>query len=150
MEGDNTSELLIAAITIFGGFVIFVLGQIILKFLIEPIHKQSETIGQIAHHLIFYANLYTNPGAGTRDEMDKASCALRTQAADLIAKTHVIKIYSFWQFLKLIPKRSDIIAAHKNLIGLSNIVYDNTVRTGREPDDMRKEIETLLNIKRVT
>ena len=141
------SELLTASITIFGGFVVFVLGQMTLKFLIEPIHKQSEIIGQIAHSLIFYANQYSNPGSGKPEDMDQTSKVLRSQAALLIAKTHVIKMYTLFEFLKLVPRRSAIGEAHRNLIGLSNSVYGGPGITGVENHKMRKEIEKLLNIK---
>lgn len=111
------SELLTASITIFGAFVVFVLGQMTLKFLIEPIHKQSEIIGEIAYSLIFYANLYGNPGSGKPTDMDKASEVLRHQAALLIARTHVIKIYSLFKFFKLVPKRSQSEKLTRILLG---------------------------------
>lgn len=47
--------------TVVSGTLVFVVGQIILKFIIEPIHKQKEIIGEIADALIYYANLYTHP-----------------------------------------------------------------------------------------
>ena len=77
------SEFLIASITIFGGFVVFVLGQMTLKFLIEPIHSQAEITGQIAHSLIFYANLYGNPGSGKTTDMDKASEVLQPSSSSV-------------------------------------------------------------------
>jgi len=140
------SEFLTAAITIFGGFVVFVLGQIVIKFFIEPIHKQSETIGDIAHYLIFYANQYSNPGTGKHEDIEETSRVLRKQAGELIARTHVIKIYTLFEFCKLVPKRSAIWKAHSNLIGLSNIVGSPGM-SGIEADKMRNEIEILLNIK---
>ncbi len=66
------SEYLTASITILGGFIVFVLGQIVVKFFIEPIHEQSKTIGEIAYSLIFYANLYSNPGNSFPDERKEA------------------------------------------------------------------------------
>ena len=47
--------------TVISGTLIFVIGQIILKFIIEPIHKQKEIIGEIADALIYYADVFSNP-----------------------------------------------------------------------------------------
>jgi hypothetical protein len=147
------SELLIASITIFGGFVVFVLGQMTLKFSIEPIHKQSEIIGGIAHSLIFYADLYSNPGEDRLEDRGKASEMLRDQAAQLMARTHVIKIYSLFEFLKLAPKRSAVKEAHHYLIGISNLIHvsptiaRDVAQDGVLAYSLRQKVEKLLNIK---
>jgi hypothetical protein len=43
-------------LTILGGITIFVGGQILIKFIIEPFYEQSKLIGEIANSLIYYAN----------------------------------------------------------------------------------------------
>lgn len=45
-----------SGLTIFGGIVIFVGGQILVKFLVDPFYEQSKLIGEIANSLIYYAN----------------------------------------------------------------------------------------------
>src|SRR5688500_11232023 len=54
------SELLKIALTAVGGVTVFVIGQLVAKFLIEPIHEQKKLIGEIAGTIIFYSNV----GAG--------------------------------------------------------------------------------------
>jgi hypothetical protein len=49
-----------SGLTILGGIVIFVGGQILTKFIVEPFYEQSKLIGEIANSLIYYANV----GAG--------------------------------------------------------------------------------------
>ncbi len=49
-----------SGLTILGGIIIFVGGQILTKFIIEPFYEQSKLIGEIANSLIYYANV----GAG--------------------------------------------------------------------------------------
>jgi hypothetical protein len=136
--------ILTAGLTILGGVFVYTRGQIISKFFIEPIHDQSRCIGEISDSLIFYANQYSNPGTGKLDDMDKASRVLRQQASLLIARTHIIRWYSLFEFLKLVPKRSAVTEASKNLIGLSNSIHrgDPLVNGNR-----RREIERSLNIK---
>lgn len=96
------------------------------------------------YSLILYANRYSNPGTGKPDDMDEASRVLRQQASLLIARTHIIKVVHFFEFLKLVLKRSAVIEASRNLIGLSNSIH-----RGNPSDNynMRREIERLLSIK---
>jgi hypothetical protein len=140
------SEYLTASITILGGFIVFVLGQIVVKFFIEPIHEQSKTIGEIAYSLIFYANLYSNPGNSFPDERKEAEEKLRSLASLLISRTHIIKPYGLFEEIKIVPKRNSITEASKNLILLSNSIFLP------QPDikviiKARKDIESLLDIK---
>lgn len=47
---------LTSGFTILGGIVVFVVGQIVAKFVIEPLYEQSKLIGEIANSIIYYAN----------------------------------------------------------------------------------------------
>jgi len=140
---DLYKIILTSGLTIFGGVFVYTFGQIISKFFIEPIHDQSRCIGEISDSLIFYANLYHNPGTGKFDDMEKASIVLRQQASLLIAKTNIIRWYSFFEFLMLVLKRSSVIEASKILIGLSNSIHKGVPS---DNVDSRKKIEKLLNI----
>jgi hypothetical protein len=136
--------ILTAVFTIFGGVFVYTMGQIISKFFIEPIHSLLRCIGEISDSLIFYADQYSNPGTGKPDDMDKASRVFRQQASLLIARTHIIRWYSFFELLKLVPKRRAVIEASKNLIGLSNSIHSGNALVNA---NRRREIERLLNIK---
>lgn len=130
--------ILTSVLTIFGGVLIFVIGQIFLKFFIEPVHQLRAHIGRITDSLIFYANVYGNPGSLSTDEMKKASNDLRKQASELMSKTAVIPCYRFWSFLRIVPRFSDIRVTHHNLIGLSNGVFS----TG-DPLENSKRVEEI-------
>lgn len=136
--------VLTSSLTIFGGIVVFTMGQVIAKFLIEPIHEEFKLIGEITDSLIFYANVYLNPGTLKTEKMDEAQTVLRQRATQLMAKTHTIRLYKLWQLLKIVPKYGDIVEARKNLIGLSNSIQNG------DPEENHKrveEIEKLLHIK---
>lgn len=42
---DLTKILLTSSLTVLGGVLVFVTGQLIVKFLIEPIHELKKIIG---------------------------------------------------------------------------------------------------------
>ncbi len=136
--------ILTSVLTIFGGVLIFVTGQIFLKFFIEPVHQLRAYIGRITDSLIFYANVYGNPGSLSIEEAKKASDDLRKLASELMSKTAVIPCYGFWSFLRVVPRFSDIRDTHRNLIGLSNGVFN----TGNSGDNAKcvEEIKAALSL----
>ena len=136
--------VLTSCLTVLGGILVFVVGRIIEKFSIEPIHEQLRLTGEIADSLIFYANLYSSPGIGKPEKMDEASKVLRQQASQLMAKTHAIPWYKLWQFLRIVPKHADVIEASKDLKGLSNSIHQGDPMVNH---NRRKKIEKRLCIK---
>lgn len=55
--------ILTSSLTVLGGVITFVAGQIVIKFLIEPIHNYMQLVSEIADTLILYANV----GLGLQD-----------------------------------------------------------------------------------
>jgi hypothetical protein len=55
-ETSPMSEGLKIALTALAGIIVFIIGQIIVKSIIEPIQEQRRTIGDIAHALKYYKN----------------------------------------------------------------------------------------------
>lgn len=127
-----------AAFTIVGGLLILVMGQLIEKLIIEPRHNQSRIIAEIHVAIIFYSDIYANPGIAKPERMDQASDHLRKLAAELASNTRIIR--PRWRTLsKEKAKR-----VKRNLIGLSNGLYQ-----GGNPDTNLKwslEIRRDLNL----
>ena len=136
--------LLTSCLTVLTGTTLFVIGQIVSKFLIEPILEQRRVIGEIAYSLIFYARDYTSPGLGKRDRMDEASEVLRQHASQLRARTHAIPWYGFWALLRRVRKYEDVLEASKRLIGLSNSIHQGD---GLRNYQLARDIEKLLGIR---
>ena len=111
------------ALTALSAVAIFVIGQIIVKFFIEPIHEQAKLIGEIAFSLVFYANVLDGGGLVKNEYLDEASRVLRQHASQLRARTNAIPWYPIWQFLRLVPDRANAVRASTHLIGLSNALY---------------------------
>jgi hypothetical protein len=146
---------LTSGLTILGGVLIFVVSQIVLKFVLEPIYDLNKLRGEIAYSLMFYANVYmdsfpslagfitTNFGEDikVRDNVQKI---FREQASLLCPKASVIPWFKMWELLKIVPRYRDIAEATTELIGLSNSIHDK----GMEFNKLRRDkIRKLLNIK---
>jgi len=141
---------LTAALTIIGGVIIFVTGQLILRFIVEPIQDLNRLRGEIAYSLIFYSNVYMNvPPPYTdlsednksRDEVQKI---FRQLASQLCPKINIIPWSTAWGMLQIVPKFQNVTLATTELIGLSNSIHAVNVDFNRI---RREKIETLLNIK---
>jgi hypothetical protein len=57
------SSLATSALTIMGGLTIFVVGQFILKILIEPAHELKKAVGEVRFNLAFHAATIRTPAA---------------------------------------------------------------------------------------
>jgi hypothetical protein len=161
------SEALKIAVTVLGGVTVFVIGQLIVKFLIEPIHDHKKLVGEIAATIIFYSNV----GAGMEQyyydqikaidmsddpqkqividrykdllkshwaRCDEASITLRRQATELLGKTHAVPCYRFFSRIKQVPKLDHLTAACSELIGMSNSTHGE--------DRYGSRIETIIRL----
>jgi len=126
MDSEIFKIVLTSALTIFGGVIVLVGGQIAIRFFIDPVHNQSKILGQIINSLILYANLNYNreKDESVDDDLMKkieaASGILRQQASQLRAATYSIKWYRLFRLLGLVPKKSNADSISSALIGWSN------------------------------
>ena len=111
---------------------------------VEPIHRLRSLIGEIADSLVFYADIYCNPGYAKKELCDEASETLRRHASQLKARAYSIPWYRLWALMKLVRKKTEIEEASAELIGLSNSVHRGD---GVENDERRRRIEELLGIR---
>jgi hypothetical protein len=142
------AALYTACLTVLIGVSVFVFGQIVVKFFIEPIHDQYRMRGKIADSLIFYVDAYGNPGNSIKpredNEAKEASKILRQDATQLISKTHVIPLYRLWELLRIVHKHQDVKNASLDLIRLStSITIGNRRRNGKA----RERIIKSLNLR---
>lgn len=138
------SDTLKMALTAFGGICVFVLGQILSKFFIEPIYEQKKLIGQIAHFLTFYAGQISSPGKDNIDGIrTKASDQFRQLSCELKAKTYSIPLYRLWSFIGFIIKKERIQECHAALIFISNSLFNGKSKENRDKID---EIKTILKL----
>lgn len=131
-KSDNSlfKIFLTAALTIIGSVIVFVIGEILSKFFIDPIKEQKALIGKVEDELTFYANVYCNPNINRGNRTVEAEDKIRQLSTLLRSKTQIIPCYSLWGKLRLIPTKKNINLAASELIGLSNsirgIVVDGT------------------------
>lgn len=110
--------------TVISGVTIYTFGQIIIKFVVDPIHRQRQTIGKIFDALHYYANIYSNPAVVDPRINEKTRRALRTLATELLAQTASIPSYGMWSKLRFVRKQHDVATAYSRLIYISNTLVN--------------------------
>ena len=146
MQGLSLGYFLAIAATVFSGVAIFLAGQRLLKFFLEPMQDFYKLKGEIADSLIYYANVYLQPGQRPQQMMQEAHDTLRQNASALLAKTQIIPFYSVWAFMGLLPCRQNVFKAHKNLNGLSGGVYGGGGASSDDNERRRTNIVQSLNL----
>ena len=129
----TTPQILAGVIT---GVLVIVLGQILIRFILDPIAAQRQLLGEIIADLMYYANTYCNPGTERTEKLNETSKKLRQLSSQLTARTHTIPIYRFWQIIRVVRPYNDIKKVTEKLIFLSNAVYKGdsivNLKVGRE------------------
>jgi len=110
-------------ITVLSGVITFVIGQLVVKLILDPVQDLKKTIGQISHVLVERANVIANPGVPSKEIMDDTSDSLRRLSAQLHAHLYLVPLYKQTSTVFRLPSKDALLAASSNLIGLSNSVY---------------------------
>jgi len=112
-------------LTVFSGVITFVLGQLVIKLLVDPVQDFRKAVADIALVLIEYANVYANPGVAGSEIEKKVSEEFRRLSSRLNAQMYLIPCYPITAKIFGLPSRKKVVDAASNLIGLSNGVFQS-------------------------
>src|SRR5688572_6183026 len=95
--------------TIVSGVFVFVLGQVFIRFIVEPLQDLKRVIGEISHALVYYADIYSNPSATHREGLvDETRKVLRDKASLLRARANVVPFYDRFAQIHWVPTRGNV------------------------------------------
>lgn len=128
------------------------IGQLLAKFLIEPLHELRKAVGVVRFNLAFHAPTIHTPEGRSKEDSDKTRDALMESSCDLIAGIHGIPMYSVTRLLAfgVLPCRKAIEDAAVQLRALSNYVHQTGDKAHSSLDVVEKReklIEKLLRLK---
>jgi hypothetical protein len=130
-------------LTILAGVVTYVLGQLVMKLVIEPVHEFKKVVSDISHSLIEYANVYSNPGVSGEEIEKDVSSILRKLSSRLNAQMYLIPKYKQTARVFGLPSRENTTQAAKHLIGLSNSVFKSAANLATKNAKKADKICTL-------
>ncbi|WP_052028414.1 hypothetical protein [Pseudomonas syringae] len=96
------------------GVIIFILGQYMLKMVIEPVQAFRASLGRLSNTILRYQAKITN--ASVDDEL---SGRVHDHAADIVSTSSTIMFYRFARRVFGLPTKEGIIKAAQNLNGIA-------------------------------
>lgn len=136
--------MLTFVLTILGGVLIFLIGQVALRVCFEPLQQLRSAIADVIFALYYYAPIYRNRAMDRPNQLnDRAEDALREKAGILFSRAQVIAFYRVFATIKLIPTYNNVEGAVRDLTFISN-----NIRSGDPEDNVaaRDRIQQSLNI----
>jgi hypothetical protein len=112
-----------SATTVLGGVLVFVVGQLVSRFAIEPWYEQRKVIGAIAEALLDYAHMFADSGDKPHPDAPAAATRLRRLSSELLSKSFAIPGYPVLSVLRLAPSWARLTTAADGLRGLSNTLH---------------------------
>lgn len=132
--------------TIVVGVFVFVLGQIILKSLIEPIQKLREVISEVIFYLANDHSIIHGASVLEKEEVLSAGKNLKRLGAKLISSQNLIPFYGKIQNICGLPGPDRIALAAKRLSLISNSMFGDSADKFDRLNLYRKEVCEALGV----
>ena len=148
-------EIALVFYIILAGVIIYVLGEIIVKIVIDPVQELKRVIAEIAFKLIHYSHVFklASPDesggelrakAIGREKLEEAADEYRRLASMLNAGYRLVPFYSISKLLFFLPKEADIINARNSLLEMSEEIF--AAPKSFVISERRKSIEKMLKV----
>jgi hypothetical protein len=134
------SGALTTFLTVLSGALVFVVGQTVQQFILEPLQEQRRVIGDIAFELLYHANVGR---FHTQEYRGEVGYTLRRLAGELHRTRSTIPLYRLLERTPWVVKTDYVMKASSGLVGWSNSVIGGSEDTAREHKDT---IRTSLGI----
>jgi len=108
--------------TVLSGVLVYVIGQFVLKLMIEPVQETKRTIAQISHSLVEYGDVIHNPGVPAKEKTMEVSQHLKRLSAHLHTHLFLVPCYGMTAPIFRLPAQDKILTAARQLMGLSNAI----------------------------
>ena len=136
------------------GVTVYVIGQLLSKFLLEALHELRKAVGEVRFNLAFHAPTIHTPIGRSKETSRAAQQALMASSCNLIARLHAVPGYAMLRILSFgtLPNGKDIEAAAVLLRGLSTYVHEEGDQANANINEVNKrvsKIEKLLRLKRL-
>jgi hypothetical protein len=127
-------EIAIVFYIILAGVIIYVLGEIVVKIVIDPVQELKRVIADIAFKLIHYSHVFKLSSAEDtsdeasektidRERLEQAADEYRKLASMLNAGFRLVPFYPLARVLFFLPREADIIDARNELIEMSEEIF---------------------------
>lgn len=148
-------EIAIVFYIILAGVIIYVLGEIVVKIVIDPVQELKRVIADIAFKLIHYSHIYqissSEDTAGQtaektidQQQLEQAANEYRKLASMLNAGYRLVPFYALARVAFFLPREADIITARNALLEMSEEIF--ATPKSFVIAEKRKSIEKMLKV----
>lgn len=109
--------------TIVAGVTVFLLGQITLKLVIEPVQKLREAIAEVAFHLANDHAVIHNAKMVKEEQVVAVSVNFTQLGARLVSSQQLVPFYDQLRKVFALPYKADIGMAAQRISQISNHMY---------------------------
>jgi hypothetical protein len=135
-----------AGVTAGLGFIGFVLGQLVLALIVEPIQEQARIVGEVTHALTYYRSVGSETSGLGSEGTEEARRTYRDLAARLRMNIQVMRRwYPVFARLRLVLPAENVKKAAAALIILSSTVQK--IPAAADVLRRRAEVKEYLNIE---
>ncbi len=127
--------------TIIAGVTVFVLGQFILKIVLEPIVEFKKTLGEISAFFLREQSKITNAHCTVETENE-----IKRLASLLLSTKQSIPFYKHISALRCLPQETKLIKASHSLNLIAYLVMPNNPSIESKPDACIKINNEMRNI----
>ena len=148
-------EIAIVFYIIIAGVIIYVIGEIIVKIVIDPVQELKRVIAEIAFKLVHYSHVFKlAPAEKTtgetvretvnQEKLEEAADEYRKLASMLNAGYRLVPFYPITKLLFFLPKEADIINARNALLEMSEEIF--AAPKSFVISERRKSIQKMLRV----
>lgn len=148
-------DIIIVIYLIMSGIIIYVVGEIIVKIVIDPVQELKRVIADIAFKLIHYSHVFKlstsdESAAGTvekktdLEKLELAADEYRKLASMLNAGYRLVPFYPLTRIIFFLPKEVEILDARNALLEMSEEIF--SAPKSYVISEKRKSIERLLKV----
>ena len=139
---DLEKILWTSASTIFGGVILFVIGQLLSKFLIEPIQELKKAIGEVRFNLAYHRTIIHTPISRDKEGSDKAYDAIMRNSCDLLTKADAIPFYRFLPCQFVLPIKN-IDRAAIDLRALTTYLHETGEKASSHIEEINQRVKSI-------
>ena len=120
------SEIHTASLTVLTGVTIYILGQLALRFFIEPYKNIRQTIEEAIYVAFAYDTVFVSildiEDPKDYERLLDAKRAFREKGSRLIASINLFPLYSYFELFFNVPKKDDLLIGGQLLLAIGDFL----------------------------
>lgn len=127
---------------------VYLVGQLLSKFFIEPVHELRRSVGEVRFNLAFHAPTIHTPAGRTKESSEAARAALLGNSSDLVSKLHAVPAYKLVRFLAFgaLPPAASIERAAVKLRGLATYMHEGGDQANDSISQINSRVESIMRL----